>query len=66
MQNKFNFIIEIVWLVIAILGLAAGVHKTVISGINESYPFFIITIISIFIYTLRRHFRLAKKDKPSD
>lgn len=64
-MNKYraNLIIEIVWLILAILSLAAGVHKTYISNINESYPFFIITVISIFIYVLRRFLRLSAQRK---
>lgn len=64
MKNpKANFIIEIVWLIISILSLIAGMHKTYIGGIKESYPLFIITAVSIFIYLLRRYFRLSALKK---
>ena len=63
MRSKFNFVIEIVWLVVAILGILAGIHKTYQTDFKESYPFFIIAAISIFIYLLRRYFRLSAKNK---
>ena len=63
MKSKFNFAIEIVWLTVAILSIIAGVHKTYQTNLNESYPFFIITAISTFIYLIRRYFRLSSKNK---
>jgi len=58
MNKKFNYILEIVWLVVAIISLAAYINKTISSGFNQSYPFLIILTVSIFIYLLKRKIRL--------
>ncbi|UCG28916.1 MAG: hypothetical protein JSV24_06020 [Bacteroidales bacterium] len=54
---KTNRILEITWLVVAILSLLAGTHKTVREGFGESYLFFIIACIAVLMYFLRRYLR---------
>lgn len=63
MNNKLTYILEIVWLVAAILSLIAGVHKTIYLGINGSYFLFIITFISVIMYLGRRNLRKNKLSK---
>jgi hypothetical protein len=46
-------ILEIVWLITSILGLIAGVHKSIKFGISQSYGFFIIAIICFGMYYFR-------------
>jgi len=56
-----NRILEIVWLIVAVLSIAAGIHKTYIEGgFRESYLFFIIAFISFLMFFFRRSMR--KKD----
>jgi len=63
---KMNHAIEIVWLILTILSLFAGIHKTYHTSIKESYPFFLIALLCIFIYTLRRYFRLSSLNKTTN
>ena len=62
MNKKFVFAIEIVWLICAFLGLLAGIHKTYYHGFNQSYLFFIITLICILMYLIRRGMRKINKN----
>ncbi len=57
MNKKFIIALEIIWLIIAILSLIAGLHKTYYQSFSESYLFFIITFIAILMYSFRRYKR---------
>lgn len=57
MKKKFAHILEIVWLVLAIASVAAGTHKTINTSFKESYLFFIMTLICLMMYALRRGMR---------
>ncbi len=61
MNNKMVYILEIVWLVLAILSLLAGLFTWYSEGLGESLMLFIITIISIFMYFYRRKLRKSQK-----
>ena len=57
MNKKFAFILEIVWLVLAIAGAGAAIHKTINTSFKESYVMYIIAIICILMYFVRRGVR---------
>jgi cytochrome bd-type quinol oxidase subunit 2 len=64
MNKKFAFILEIVWLVLAILGAVAAIHKTYNASFKESYLMYIIAIICILMYFVRRGTRkISEKNK---
>ncbi len=52
--------LEIIWLMVAILALLAGMHKTYYQGIANSYQFFIIFILALLMYLNRRNTRKSK------
>ncbi|HYX08953.1 MAG TPA: hypothetical protein VE912_19630 [Bacteroidales bacterium] len=57
MKNKFRIIYEIIWLIVAGLCLASGIHQTIHEGIGKSFLFFIFTFVSIGMYFYRRNNR---------
>jgi len=57
MNKKFAFVLEIVWLVLAIASIIAATHKTINSSFKESYLMFIIAIICLLMYAIRRGVR---------
>jgi hypothetical protein len=58
MNKRINRILEIVWLVLALLGLGAAIHKSVTMGVRESSLFFLITLVAAAMYMMRRNLRL--------
>ncbi len=54
-------ILEILWLVLAVLSLAAGISQLTKTGFRDSYPFFIIFLIAFLIFGLRRRKRLKNR-----
>ncbi|MCF6240606.1 MAG: hypothetical protein L3J74_04585 [Bacteroidales bacterium] len=50
-----------IWMIVAILSLIAGVHKTWLLGIEKSYLFFIFAIIAFIMYLIRKNMGTPKK-----
>jgi hypothetical protein len=63
MNNKAVHILEIFWLIIAVLSLVAGIHQTFNEGISRSWLFMVIALISFGMYSLRRNLRKKTQDK---
>jgi TM2 domain-containing membrane protein YozV len=58
MNNKILYILEIFWLIIAVLSLFAGIHQTVNErGIRHSWLFLLIALIGFSMFLLRRNLR---------
>jgi len=57
MNKRTNHILEIFWLIVAILSLFAGIHQTVTQGFGESWLFFLITLVGFMMFFLRRNLR---------
>lgn len=60
MKQILPGILEIAWLSAAILSMLAGIHKTYFQGLVNSYPFFIIFLLSLLMYLNRRNQRIKK------
>ncbi len=52
--------LEIVWLIATLLSFLAGIHKTYFHGLTNSYPFFIIFLLSLLMYINRRNLRKSQ------
>jgi hypothetical protein len=57
-MNKLTYIIEIVWLVLAIFCLAMGTYASIRIGFDQSYMFYILSVMALLMYLLRRYRRL--------
>ncbi len=62
MKKHFSCFLEILWLIVSILSLFAGIHKTYYYNLKDSYIFYIFTLIGLFMYLYRRNLRKNKKD----
>ncbi len=51
-------ILEILWLILAVLSLGAAIYQTCSDGFRESYRFFLIFLLAILVYAFRRHQRI--------
>jgi hypothetical protein len=57
MNRRTNRILEIFWMLTAILSLGAAIHRSLFTGFRESLLFFLITIIATAMFMLRRSMR---------
>ncbi len=53
--------LEVLWLALAVLSLGAGVFKTYTESFRDSYQFFVIFLVAVFIFSLRRRQRRNSK-----
>ena len=51
------------WMVVAILCIIAGIHRSWILGINESFLFFIFAFVALLMYFLRNYLGKQNKSK---
>jgi hypothetical protein len=56
-----NRILEIFWLIIAIMTGFMGFYGTFTRGFKSSYAFFIMAILSSLLYFARRYLRFQNK-----
>jgi len=56
-MNKRSLFLERMWLVIAIATLVLAVIESMRKPMEQTYPLFIIAVISFFMFSLRRTIR---------
>jgi hypothetical protein len=56
-NNKFTFVLEITWLIVALLALGIAIHATATRGFKASIATYLIFILALFIYLVRRYSR---------
>ncbi len=56
-------ILEILWLILALLSLAAGIYQTISTGFGDSYQFFIIFLFAALVFAFRRKYRKSKENE---
>jgi hypothetical protein len=57
MTKKSLLILEIIWLIIGVASIAAGIHNTIYSGGNKVIIFLLMAIIAFAMAWLRHHQR---------
>lgn len=57
--------LEIIWLILAVICLGLGIHSTIGKGLNESYMFFILTLVALLMFALRRYRRKSLSSNQS-
>jgi len=60
-MNKFQYILEIVWLIVAVFAVTAASYEFYRNGFNKSIPLYIISVIAFAVYTFRRYIRKRQK-----
>ena len=63
---KFIRFLERVWMVIGFGSIAVGIYETFTVGIEISYMFFIIALVSGILYSLRRIQRTRMEKQSRD
>ncbi len=63
MNNRISYILEIVWLLIAVACLILGFYRTYKIGLGQSYMILIISVIAFIMYSVRRYLRKSQKNK---
>jgi len=61
MNRKVLFTLEMVWLAIAVISIAAALYNWYELGFGESIMFFVITLLSLMMYFFRRNLRKSQK-----
>jgi len=49
-----------IWMIIAIINLIIGIHKTWLHGLSNSYLFFIFAVVSFLMYLIRK--KISEQD----
>lgn len=59
MNNKTNvhFILEIFWLIVAILTAIMGVHAWYVTGLKDAGIFFLMSLLSFLLFLARKAIR---------
>ena len=60
-KNKKSFALEIMWLVLAIIGIGMGIFKSFTINFSSGFPFLIIAVISAIMFTVRWYARKFSK-----
>ena len=63
MKTKLSRIIEIIWIITAILCLFAAVHQTYYEGFTKSYILFVFSFVAFIMYLLRKQMRKSDKNQ---
>ncbi len=58
-------IMEIIWLIMGLSALGAGIHAFVHEDMKRSTVFFVMVVISFFIFTMRIRMRKKKEGNNS-
>ncbi len=53
-MGKLAYILELIWLGLAIFCVAMGIYVTIKSGFSVSYMFFILAALAMVMYYMRR------------
>lgn len=56
-MSKRSQILEIMWLIIAIVTLIVAIFESLRKPFMETYPLFIVSFISFFMFMLRKKLR---------
>lgn len=67
-MSKLSLVLEVIWLGLSLFCIGIGVHSTLKVGFEQSYMFFILSVVAAFMYGLRRYKRkqLVVNEKPDD
>ena len=60
-NHKLAYILEIVWAVVTLTAFGLAVHSTVHQGPSKSIGFYLVTLVALLMYFIRRQRRLHDK-----
>ena len=57
-MNKLPVILEYIWAALAVFCLILGIHSTIKLGIGFSYMYFVLSVLALIMFLIRRWKRL--------
>lgn len=60
-MNKLPVVLEFIWLVLAVCCVGLGIHATVKHGFVVGRTFFILAILALLMFYIRRRRRINSK-----
>lgn len=63
-MKKINpsIVLEVVWLITFVACLAASIHQTINQGVRASIILYIITILALSMFSMRRYLRKTNQN----
>ena len=61
MKQKLPYILEIIWLIVMVVSLAASIHKTIDNSSSDSIMLYIIAGIAGLMYVWKRYLRKSQE-----
>lgn len=61
-MDKLSRIMEIIWIVLSAACLGIGIYSTIRVGFAASYMFYILALVALVMFWLRRYRRLRDQD----
>ncbi len=55
-------LLEVAWLIVSLLSLGAGLHKSIRFGFRNSIAFFVIALFAFLMYYFRRKWRTSSEE----
>jgi uncharacterized membrane protein YhaH (DUF805 family) len=65
-SNNLNHVLEVFWLIVAMLTAIMGIFALVRHGFKSSYMFFLMAIVSFLLYYARHALRLRDREKTNE
>lgn len=56
-MSKLAVVMEVIWIILALICIGFGVYSTLKVGFSQSYMFFILSIVAVLMFMLRRYKR---------
>jgi len=62
MNNKFTYILELTWAVVALTAFVLAMHSTFRNGFSHSIGLYSLSLVALVMFLIRRQQRLTKKN----
>ncbi|KAF5079689.1 hypothetical protein DSECCO2_126820 [anaerobic digester metagenome] len=58
-MNKLSVVLETIWVILAVVCLGMGIYATSKAGLEQSYMFFLLSVLALLMFFARRRKRLS-------
>ncbi|MDD3567504.1 MAG: hypothetical protein PHT92_03800 [Bacteroidales bacterium] len=62
-MNSIHKVLEYIWLILSVVCLGMAIHATLKVGFGQSYMFYILAVVALLMFFLRRSRRKANESK---
>ncbi|MDX9770730.1 MAG: hypothetical protein RBT19_10215 [Tenuifilaceae bacterium] len=60
-MNSIHKVLEYIWLILSVICLVLAIHATLKIGFAQSYMFFILAVVALLMFFLRRFRRKSNE-----